>query len=279
MFRRAHHAGVERVEIHIEWVGNIARHHRPLEKMDVVQPIHDARCVINVLQQRFAVFAFFDVDEMHGGTGGTVMDALALDHHVVLWVLPAQGEVARRIPDRRHDQFAWKAQAAVFAQYHADPGAGFDAAWDCVGETHSFKQRQHRLVDSLEITLAQRLVPAALQSRPDRPHVVGQRRRPHSATRLASARTPRTAVLAAHILADILLFHGARHADAPHLRSRYGWFNPADLTASVPHFRETMQRPLPACMGHATPPDGPALCVFCGSARCASFEARPHIGT
>ena len=95
MLRRAHHAGVERVEVHIERVGNVARHHRPLEEMDVVEPVDDARRVVDVLQQRLAVFALLDVDEMHGGARRAVMHALALDHHVVFGVLAVQREVAR----------------------------------------------------------------------------------------------------------------------------------------------------------------------------------------
>ena len=51
MFRRAHHAGVERVEVHGEWIGYVARHHGALEEMDVVQPLDDACRVIDVLQQ------------------------------------------------------------------------------------------------------------------------------------------------------------------------------------------------------------------------------------
>ena len=95
MFRRAHHAGVERVEIHIERIGDVARHHRPLEEMDVVEPVDDARGVVDVLQQRLAVFALLDIDEMHRGARRAVMHALALDQHVVLRVLAVQGEIAR----------------------------------------------------------------------------------------------------------------------------------------------------------------------------------------
>ena len=95
MFRRAHHAGVERVEVHIERVGNVARHHRPLEEMDVVEPVDDARGVVDVLQQRLAVFALLDVDEMNRGARRAVMHALALDQHVVLGVLAVQREIAR----------------------------------------------------------------------------------------------------------------------------------------------------------------------------------------
>ena len=94
MLGGAHHAGIERVEVHIERIGNVARHHRPLEEMDVVEPLDDAAGVIDVLQQRFAVFALLDIDQMHGGTRRAVMHALALDQHVVLGVLAVQGEIA-----------------------------------------------------------------------------------------------------------------------------------------------------------------------------------------
>ena len=96
MLRRPHHAGVERVEIHLERIGNVARHHRPLEEVDVVEALDEARRVVNVLQQRFAVLALLDIDQMHGGTGRAVMHLGALDHHVVLGVLAAQREMTRR---------------------------------------------------------------------------------------------------------------------------------------------------------------------------------------
>ena len=104
MFRRAHHAGIERVEVHIERVGNVARHHRPLEEMDVVEPVDDARGVVDVLQQRLAVFALLDVDQMDRGAGRAVMHALALDQHVVLRILAVQREIARGAFDRVLDQ-------------------------------------------------------------------------------------------------------------------------------------------------------------------------------
>ena len=115
MLRRAHHAGVERVEVHLERIGNVARHHRPLEEMDVVEAVDEARGVVDVLQQRFAVFALLDIDQMHGGARRAVMHARALDHHVVLGVLAVQGEVPRRALDRRQHQRAREADAAVGA--------------------------------------------------------------------------------------------------------------------------------------------------------------------
>ena len=194
MLGRAHHAGVERVEIHLERIGNVARHHRPLEEMDVVQPLDETRGVVNVLQQRFAIFALLDIDHMHGSTRRAVVDALALDQHVVLGVLAVQREMPRRVLDRGQHQPARKADAAVVAVVRADARQRFDAARNRIGEADRLQKRQHRFVDALEVVLAQRLVPAAFEAGTHRPDVVGQRRRPHGPPRFAPAGAPRTLI-------------------------------------------------------------------------------------
>ena len=89
------------------------------------------------------------------------------------------------------DQRAREADAAVVAIGGAGPRQRLDAAGDGVGEADRFEQRQHRLVDALQIVLAQRLVPAAFQSGADRPDIVGQRRRAQRAARFAGRRTLR----------------------------------------------------------------------------------------
>ena len=148
-----------------ERIGNVARHHRPLEEMDVVEPLDDARGVVDVLQQRFAIFALLDVDQMHGRTRGAVMDARALDQHVVPGILAVQREMPRRLLDRRQHQPARKAHAAVGAEDRAGPGQRLDAARDRIGEADRFQHGQHRFVDAFEVVLGQRLVAAAFETR------------------------------------------------------------------------------------------------------------------
>ena len=78
MFRRARQTGIERVEVQFARVNDIARHHRALEKMDIVQTFNNACGIIKVLQIAFAVFVVFHVDNMHCGTGGTEMNLVTL---------------------------------------------------------------------------------------------------------------------------------------------------------------------------------------------------------
>ena len=191
MLRRAHHAGVERVEVHIERIGDVARHHRPLEEMDVVEPLDDARRVVDVLQQRLPVFVLLDIDQMHRRARRAVMHALALDQHVVLRVLPVQGEIAGCVLYRVEHQRARKADAAVGIIACPDAGQRLYAGGDGVGEADGFEQRQHRLVDALEVVVGDRLVAAAFHTGPDRPHIVCQRGCPHRPARLAASGSAR----------------------------------------------------------------------------------------
>lgn len=194
MLGRAHHAGIERVEVHFERIGNVARHHRPLEEMDVVEPVDDAGGVIDVLQQRFAVFALLDIDQMDGGTRRAVVHALALDHHVVFRILAVQGEIPRCLLDRVEHQRARETDAAVIAIGGAGLGQRLDAGGDGIGEADGFQQRQHRLVDALLVVAAQRSVAAALEAGAHRPDVVGQRRCPHGTARFASTGAARALI-------------------------------------------------------------------------------------
>ena len=207
MLGGARHAGVERVEIHLQRVGNVARHHRPLEEMDVVQPVDDAGGVVDVLQQALSVFALLDVDQMHRRARRAVVHALALDHHVVPGVLAAQREVARGPFDRVEHEVAWKTDAAVRPKRRADPCQRLDAGGNGVGETDRLQQRQHRLVDAFEVVPAQRSVAPAFEPGAHWPYVIGQRRSPHGAARLTSARAAGALLLGR----NALRFNDNRH--------------------------------------------------------------------
>ena len=190
----AHHAGVERVEVHFERIGDIARHHRPLEEMDVVEAVDDTGGIVDVLQQRLAVFALLDIDQVNGSARGAVMHPLALDHHVVFGILAMEGEVARRPFDRIEDQGARETDAAIVAVGGAGLGQRIDAGRDGIGEADRLQQCQHRLVDALAIIALERTVAAALETGAHRSDVVGQGRCPHGAARFASTGPARALV-------------------------------------------------------------------------------------
>ena len=130
--------------------------------------------VINVLQQQLAILPLLHVDHMHGGARGAVMDAFSLHLHVVLGILAMQGEMPRRVLDRRQHQFARKADAPVVAIIGADARQRLDAAWNCVGEADCLQKGENRFVDAFEVVLVQRLVPATFQAGSYGADIVGQ---------------------------------------------------------------------------------------------------------
>ena len=188
------HARVERVEVHLQRVGDVARHHRALEEMDVVEPLDQPGRVVDVLEQQFAIFALLDVHHMDGGPGRPVVDPSALYEHVVAWVLTAKREVPGGIADRRQHEVARKADSAIGVVARTGARQCFDAARDRVGEAHRLKHREHQFVDAFQIALAQCLVPAAGQSCAYRADILGERRSPHRASGLAPAGAPRRAL-------------------------------------------------------------------------------------
>ena len=119
---RAHDRGVAGVEVHLERIGDIARHHRALEEMDVLHDIDDAADVVEVLDGRVAVAAV-RVDHVDGGAGGAEVGALAPGLEVVARILAGQHEVACRLGQRVLDQRTRIQQPALRTQGATCAGA------------------------------------------------------------------------------------------------------------------------------------------------------------
>ena len=77
VFRRARRTGVDRVDVQLVVIQDIAANHRALQKMHVVEAIYNARGIIKILQCAFAVFAFFDIDDVNCRACCTVVDLFA----------------------------------------------------------------------------------------------------------------------------------------------------------------------------------------------------------
>ena len=174
--------------------------------MDVVEALDKAGGVVDVLQQRFAVFALFDIDQVHGRAGGAVVDAGALDLQIMARVLAVQGEIAGGIADRGRHQIAREPQPTVGAVDRAGARQSRRTARNRVGEADGLQNGEHGFVDLFEIILAQRLVPAAGQPGAHRADLVGQRRGPDRTPCLPAAAAPR-----AGIRRRIRMFHQIRH--------------------------------------------------------------------
>ena len=104
MLGGARDAGVERVEVELHGADHVARHQRALVEVDVVERVDDARGVVEVLQQQFAVLAGLEVDHVHGSAGRAVVDLAAPGLEVVAGVLAAKREAAGCTGDDVLDQ-------------------------------------------------------------------------------------------------------------------------------------------------------------------------------
>ena len=77
MLGRSLHRRIDGIEIERCRVLDIARHHRPLEEMDVVHLLDDAGRVINVGKVGFAIGIVLDIDNMNSRPGRAIMHARA----------------------------------------------------------------------------------------------------------------------------------------------------------------------------------------------------------
>ncbi len=168
-------AGVDRVEVHLAVVGDVAGNHGALQEVDVVQPVGDAGGVVQVLQGGFAVAAAVDIDQVHRRPGGAVMHPVAGQMQVVARVAAVQGDVAGGHRQHVLDQRAGKADAPVVAQDRARAGQDLDARGRRVGQADLLQRPQGGLVDAGDAGLGQGLVLAAGQAGPDRADVLRKR--------------------------------------------------------------------------------------------------------
>ena len=75
MFGRALDRRIDSIEIKIGRIGDIAGHHRALEKMDIIHLFDDTRRIINIGQIGFAIFILGNINNMNRGTRRAIMHA------------------------------------------------------------------------------------------------------------------------------------------------------------------------------------------------------------
>ncbi len=184
-------AGVDRVEVHLEIVGDVAAHHRPLVEMDVVEFFDDARGVIKVLRRRFAVLVLLYIDDVDRRAGGAVVHPRTGQLQIAFRVAGEKRDIARRFRQHVLDEGAGEADAAVVALDRAGAGQDFNAGGRCVGKADRLQRLERRLMDALAAIFGQRLVPATAQPGANRADVVGKRRGAGGVARQTSAGSPR----------------------------------------------------------------------------------------
>ena len=161
MFGGARAAGIDRIQIHLEVVGDVAAHHRALHEMQIVELVGNARGIMQVLHATFAVGAPVHLDQMHSGTGSAVMDLGARQFQIVLWITAIQGDGAVGRCNGVFDQRTGKAQPAVVAQNGTGTGHIGDPRRGRVGKADLFQRVQNGQMDAVHRGGGQRIIGAA----------------------------------------------------------------------------------------------------------------------
>ena len=200
MLRGAGTAGIKRVQVHLEVVGHVPRHHRALEEVDVIKRMGDPRRVIKILRGGIAIGVRLQIDDMHRRARRAEMDVGAGQVQVVLRIAAEQGQVARGNAEHVLDQRAGKAKPPVVALNGARAGHDFHARGRGLRQADDLQRLKRGLVYPRHALLRQGLVLPAGQSRPDRPQVFGQGRGPQCAACLTPARPCRAPRLAVQCL-------------------------------------------------------------------------------
>ena len=69
--------GVNRVQVHLQVVGNVPTDHRALQEMDVVEAVANPGGIVQILNPAFAVVVAFDIDHVDRRPGGAIVHAAA----------------------------------------------------------------------------------------------------------------------------------------------------------------------------------------------------------
>ena len=197
VLRGGRHCCIAGVEVHLERIGDVARHYGTLEEVDVFHAVDDAADVVQVLNGGFAV-STVDIHHVHGRASGTVVGPLAPGLEVEARVLRVQLEVAPGLGEGVFHQRAREQQAARVRESAASLGQQLDTGLRRVCQADLFQQAQGRLVDLLDIAIGKRLVAAALHARVHGAQMVRKGRGAGSATGIASRRTAGSGGCVAH---------------------------------------------------------------------------------
>ena len=170
-------AGIAGVEIELARVGQIARHHRTLEQVDVVEAIDQPGDVVQIRKRGVAVGSGRRVDDVHRGAGCAEIHPGAPGLEVAARVGGMQHETPGGTRDRVLDQSTREPEPAVAPEHAARRNHQVDARRDRIGQPDLLQDIQGRTVDALDLGVAKRPIAAARQTGPDRHLVAGDRPR------------------------------------------------------------------------------------------------------
>ncbi len=170
-------AGVAGVQVEVARRDHVARDHRALEEVDVLQRVGQTGHVVEVLQSRFAVGASLGIDDVDRRARSAEVHPRAAELHVEPRVGRVQDDVPRRLGQGVLDEGARDHQAALVCEPRPGRGHQIDAAWNRVGEADLFEHVECGGMDPPHLGLGQGMVAAAGQTRTHRPSVLGNRGR------------------------------------------------------------------------------------------------------
>ena len=167
MFDRARNRGVERVDVKLLHIEDIARDQHTLKEMHVVERLGDAGGLIEVSDLGVSVTALGGIDEIHRRPGGAVMHATRTDRQIKLRFAAMEREVG--VGDSQHvlDQRARKPDATILALDCTGPGQELHARRRRIGEPYGLQGLKRLGMHALHLRLGQRAVGAACHPGPD----------------------------------------------------------------------------------------------------------------
>ena len=166
-------AGIDRVQVHLEVIGNIAAHHGALNKVQIVELVADPRGVMKILHPAFPIGSSVHINQMHSCTGGTVMNLGAAKVQVMSGVTCMQGDRPVGLGNGVFDQRPGESHPAVITKDGTCARHMGDAGWRCVGKPDLLQRIERGLMDPVHAGLGQRSVSAARLSRAHRAQVIG----------------------------------------------------------------------------------------------------------
>ena len=175
MLGRALHRRIDSVEIQRRRVGDITRHHRTLEEMDIVHILDDPRRVIDVGKIGFAIAVVLDINDMDRRTGGAEMNARTGQQHVVPWILSVQRDISRRHCQHVVDKRAREAHTPVITGNGTSRRHTGNPAVRRLAEADFLEDLIDRAVDGPNRRIIKRAILTTCQAGPDRSQFRRQR--------------------------------------------------------------------------------------------------------
>jgi hypothetical protein len=156
MLRGSATAGIERVQIHLEIVDDVAADHGALEEMHIVERMGEPRRVIKILRGGFAVAPVLDIDHMHRRTGCAEMHPCSRQVEIEFRVPAKQHEIPLGHCQHVFDQGTRKPDPPVITEDGPGLGHDFDARGRSLRQADGFQRIKCGFVNAKHIGVGQR---------------------------------------------------------------------------------------------------------------------------